>query len=121
MANSPNPIDITSTEHYLWGDGCDGWHLLKQPDLSVIQECVPPGKAETKHFHSNARQFFYVLSGSATIEFDDHNQTFGPGQGIHIPPNVPHRFVNRGSDNVIFLVISSPSTMGDRTNLSSST
>ena len=32
---------LANAEHYVWGDGCDGWHLLKHPDLSVIQERVP--------------------------------------------------------------------------------
>lgn len=22
-------------EHYIWGDNCDGWHLVKNQDLSV--------------------------------------------------------------------------------------
>lgn len=65
--------DTTTAEHYVWGEQCDGWHLLKQADLSVIQE--------------------------------------------HVPPQVPHRFANHGETDVVFLVISSPSTAGDRINL----
>ncbi len=30
-------VDTLSAEHYLWGNGCDGWHLLKRDDLSVIE------------------------------------------------------------------------------------
>ena len=36
-------IDRGTAEHYTWGDGCDGWHLVKGADLSVIQERMPPG------------------------------------------------------------------------------
>jgi mannose-6-phosphate isomerase-like protein (cupin superfamily) len=114
----PNtPTSLANAEHYVWGDGCDGWHLLKQPDLSVIQERVPAGRGEVKHFHSRARQFFLVLRGAATLEFDDSSITFGEGEGVHVMPGVQHRFVNAGSETVEFLVISAPTTQGDRTNV----
>ena len=112
---------IDTAEHYTWGGVCDGWHLLKDPTLSVIQERVPPGASETSHFHSQARQFFYVLSGTATMEFEHEAVTFAAGQGLHVPPGTRHRFANRSDADVVFLVISSPTTAGDRTNLPDAT
>ena len=109
--------DIESAEHYTWGGACDGWHLLKDPALSVIQERVPPLAGETSHFHVRARQFFYVLSGTATIEFGSGSVTFSAGQGLDVLPHTPHRFVNRSDNDVVFLVISSPATAGDRVNV----
>jgi mannose-6-phosphate isomerase-like protein (cupin superfamily) len=120
MNDASPPITSTSlasAEHYVWGDGCDGWHLLKHSDLSVIQERVPPGRGEIRHFHSKARQFFFVLKGKATLEFDDSSITFGAGEGAHVMPGVRHRFFNAGAEAVEFLVISSPTTQGDRTNV----
>jgi len=111
------PTSPANAEHYFWGDGCDGWRLLNQPDLSVIQERVPPGKGEAKHFHSKARQYFFILNGAATLEFDDSSITFGKGEGVHVMPGVHHRFVNAGPETVEFLVISAPTTQGDRTNV----
>ena len=113
----PESTSTASAEHYTWGEVCDGWHLLKGHDMSVIEEVVPPGAGEVKHFHSKARQFFYVLAGEATIEFDDGAVTFSAGQGVHVPPGVPHRFCNRSASTVRFLVLSSPTTRGDRTNV----
>lgn len=112
-----NVVDRSSAEHYTWGEVCDGWHLLRNPELSVIQERVPPGRSEVRHFHSKARQFFFVLSGTATLHFDGRSVTFGPGQGVHVPPLTEHRFANDGDEEVNFLVISSPTTAGDRTNV----
>jgi mannose-6-phosphate isomerase-like protein (cupin superfamily) len=109
-------IDHSVAEHYSWGGHCDGWHLLKRPDLSVIQERVPPGAGEVKHVHSRARQFFFVLSGEATLEFNGRSVTFGAGQGVHVPPQTHHRFANYSAHDV-FLVVSSPSTAGDRTDV----
>ncbi|PCE34346.1 cupin [Burkholderia ubonensis subsp. mesacidophila] len=110
-------VSHETSEHYVWGTVCDGWHLLKQSDLSVIQERVPAGAGEVAHFHTHARQFFFVLSGTATLQFDGRSVTFGAGQGVHVPPGVKHRFANTSTEEVVFLVISSPPTAGDRTNL----
>lgn len=117
MKNQTQVTDIHNAEHYVWGDVCDGWHLLKTPDLSVIQERVPPGAGEVRHFHSKARQYFYVLSGTATLEFDDGEISFGANQGVHVAPGIRHRFKNSGTTDVVFIVISSPSTAGDRQNV----
>ena len=117
MPDDTVPIDRSTAEHYTWGTVCDGWHFLNGADLSVIQERVPPGAGEIRHFHSRARQFFYVLAGTATLEFTSHAVNFRPGQGVHVPPNLEHRFCNRSTEDVVFLVISSPSTAGDRTNV----
>lgn len=115
MNDIPAPISPADSEHYIWGDVCEGWRLLKHSEMSVVQERVPAGATEVKHFHTLARQFFYVLSGTASIEFDTRSVSFSTGQGIHVPPGVPHRFYNATSEDVIFLVISAPTTEGDRT------
>ena len=64
-------VSIGNAEHYIWGEICDGWHLLKRGDMSVIQEHVPPGGAEVMHYHSQARQFFYILEGEGIMLFEE--------------------------------------------------
>ena len=49
------------------GRGCDGWYLVKNDDMTIIEERMPPGTAETLHKHARSRQFFYVLAGSAVM------------------------------------------------------
>jgi mannose-6-phosphate isomerase-like protein (cupin superfamily) len=110
-------ISIENAEHYVWGDVCDGWHLLKREDMSVIQERVPAGAAEVMHFHNVARQFFYILEGEGTMVFDDHEVTLNNGQGLEIPPQVKHQFTNKSNVDVHFLVVSIPMTRGDRINV----
>jgi mannose-6-phosphate isomerase-like protein (cupin superfamily) len=112
---SSEPVSVTTAHHYVWGKVCDGWPLLQSADLSVIEESVPPGAGEVRHFHSRTRQFFYVLSGEATLELDDKAVTFSAGQGVHVPPGVAHRFHNASAAPVRFLVVSSPAVGGDRT------
>jgi mannose-6-phosphate isomerase-like protein (cupin superfamily) len=108
------PVDIGNADHYRWGDGCDGWHLLAGDDLSVIRERVPPGAAEVRHRHARARQFFYVLDGEALLEVDGCEHRLAAGCGLHVPPGAAHRFRNVSQRDVHFLVVSSPKSHGDR-------
>ena len=110
-------ISIENAEHYVWGEICDGWHLLKREDMSVIQEHVPPGGAEAMHYHTKARQFFYILEGEGTMVFEDREIFLQNGQGLEIPPQVKHQFKNQSNTDVHFLVISVPTTRGDRVNV----
>jgi mannose-6-phosphate isomerase-like protein (cupin superfamily) len=52
-------------------------------NLSVKQERVPPGAGELAHFHFRAHQFFFVLSGEATLELEDGSVQLRPGQGVN--------------------------------------
>lgn len=112
-----NCVNTNNAEHYRWGETCDGWHLLKRDDLSVIQECVPPGAFETKHSHHKSRQFFYVLCGQATMIIGDEKFILNASEGIEIPPGTIHQLRNDAEDNLHFLVISAPKSHGDRENV----
>lgn len=109
-------VSIENAEHYSWGEICDGWHLLKRADMSVIQERVPAGGAEVMHYHTKAHQFFYILEGEGTMVFEDTGILLNKGKGIEIAPQVKHQFMNHSHADVHFLVISVPSTRGDRIN-----
>jgi mannose-6-phosphate isomerase-like protein (cupin superfamily) len=105
----------SAENHYVWGDHCDGWHLLRSDSLSVIEERMPPGALEQRHFHSHARQFFYVLEGELTMELDGQLVVLGTRQSLEIPPGQAHQAMNKSVADVRFLVISQPPSHGDRT------
>ncbi|WP_298841923.1 cupin domain-containing protein [uncultured Roseobacter sp.] len=110
-------MDVISTQnapHHKWQSVCDAWPLVDQPGLSVKEEQMPPGAAETLHSHCVARQFFYVLQGCLTIEAQGRALELTVGQGTEVPPGVAHRARNTGGTALRFLVVSSPSTAGDR-------
>lgn len=110
----PVPISREHAPHYVWGDNCDGWHLLQESNLSVIEERMPAGASEVRHFHRNAQQFFFVLSGQAMMEADGEQIPLLAGQGVAIPPGTRHQFRNHSEEPVRFLVISQPPSHGDR-------
>ena len=107
-------ISNQSAEHYVWGNQCDGWHLVKSESLSVIQERVPFGCSEVRHFHKKAEQFFFILSGIASMELEGETFTIHSNQGIHIPAGAKHQLSNKHEFDLIFIVTSTPPSHGDR-------
>ncbi len=110
-------VSTRNGEHYSWGDNCSGWHLLKSPGLSVIQESVPTGTGENLHYHAHAEQFFYVLAGKATLEVGGQSFSLAEGEGLHVNAGQPHYLYNHGPETLKFLVISAPPSHGDRIDL----
>jgi mannose-6-phosphate isomerase-like protein (cupin superfamily) len=107
-------ISTRTAEHYVWGGCCDGWHLLRSAELSVIQERMPPGAAESRHRHGRARQFFYVLAGRLTLELEGARHELCAGEGLEVPPMSAHQALNESGAEVSFLVVSQPPSHGDR-------
>lgn len=108
-------ISTDNAQHYRWGEVCDGWHLLAQSDLSVIEERMPPGAFEQRHRHASARQFFYVLEGELTLEIEGETYRLTHGVGLHVPPGSAHQVRNDSNADVRIMVISAPRSHGDRT------
>lgn len=107
-------INSNNSEHYNWGNGCDGWHLVKSEQLSIIKERVPFGCSESRHYHQNAEQFFFVLSGIATMELDGEFYTIYPNNGLHVPAGKSHQLSNKNEPDLIFTVTSTPPSHLDR-------
>ena len=107
-------VSTGNAEHYTWGQGCDGWHLLAGGDLSVIEERMPVGTWEVRHRHARSRQFFYVLEGELTLELDGVVHRLSTGHGLHVPPGLAHQARNDSGAAVSMLVVSSPRSHGDR-------
>lgn len=107
-------ISKQTAEHYTWGQNCDGWHLVKTDNLSVIQERMPPHTSEVKHFHEKSNQFFYILSGEAAIEIEGKQEILKAGEGIEIPCGTAHQMFNKSDDILEFIVVSCPPSQDDR-------
>jgi mannose-6-phosphate isomerase-like protein (cupin superfamily) len=104
-----------NSEHYIWGNNCDSWILNNSESLSVKQEKMPPDTSEKLHFHEKAEQFFYIVKGEATFYIDDAKFSIKREESITVLPKSKHCISNESSEELEFLVISSPSTNNDRT------
>ncbi|MEO6802747.1 MAG: cupin domain-containing protein [Granulicella sp.] len=115
------PTQVTSketAEHYKWGGpnvtDCDGWHLVKTAELSIIEELMPPGTREERHFHAKARQFFFVLEGELAMEVEHFDILLRAGQGLEIAPGQQHQAMNETKHPMRMIVTSQPPSHGDR-------
>ena len=75
---------------------------------------MPAHTSEERHYHQRSRQFFFVLSGTATLEVNDEEITLGPQEGVEVPPLTPHQMFNKSEEAIEYMVISQPTTRGDR-------
>jgi mannose-6-phosphate isomerase-like protein (cupin superfamily) len=107
-------ISKATAPHYNWGEMCDGWFLENSPERTVIHEWMPPGTSEARHCHRMAKQFFFILGGIATMEMEGKLVTLHQHEGVTIEAGVHHHIKNESSEAIEFLVISTPSTKGDR-------
>jgi mannose-6-phosphate isomerase-like protein (cupin superfamily) len=110
-------VSTKTAPHFRWGDGCDGWWLKKSVSFTVIEEIMPAGASEIRHFHQRTEQFFYILEGALILELDGVEHPLKSGDSIVVPPCMPHRVFNHDSQNVRFLVVSCPDSHEDRIDL----
>ena len=116
-ADLPPVKNRSAARHYSWGGVCEGWRLLDGSDLSVIEERIPPLAGEVTHLHARARQLFYVLEGQLLMELGDSTVVLRPGDSQEVPPGQPHGVRNLSDVDAVFIVVSAPSTRGDRLEL----
>lgn len=105
-----------NSEYYKWGNNCSGWHLVKSENLSIIEELMPPNTKEQKHYHNFSEQYFYILKGTATFEIEERIFKVEGRNGISVLPKVTHRIRNDENQDLEFIVISQPTSRGDRIN-----
>ncbi|UZO80591.1 cupin domain-containing protein [Aquimarina sp. ERC-38] len=107
-------ISKNTSETYEWGSTCQGWHLVNNKKLSIIQEIMPPGTSEVIHKHTESQQFFFVLKGKAIFIIENKRFEVSINEGIYIRPNYFHQIKNETKEPLEFLVISQPHAHGDR-------
>lgn len=76
--------------------------------LGVVEASVPPGGGPVAHTHADQSETFYLLSGE--LEFLDGDTTFTarPGDLVHIPAGLRHRFTNVGVHTAKMLFFYTP-------------
>ena len=70
---------------------------------SVAYVIVPPGKSSLLHYHPEAEESYYILQGKGQFILDKHERLVLPGQVILIPSPKPHKIINVGESDLVFL------------------
>jgi mannose-6-phosphate isomerase-like protein (cupin superfamily) len=79
---------------------------LTRHSLAEIRH--PPGTASQEHYHTEAEEVYYVLTGQGGVRIDDEARTIGPGDVVVIAPGQRHKVWQEGEDELVLLVTCVP-------------
>ena len=71
--------------------------------MNVGVDWLEPGQIHVLHHHAEAEEWYYVVRGTAKIRVGDEEQVCGPGTGVFIPADAPHRVENISDETCEFL------------------
>ncbi|MBK1882644.1 cupin domain-containing protein [Luteolibacter pohnpeiensis] len=99
-------------------DGSTIRSLLDHTTAPVLNQSLaaadlPEGTSTQRHYHKKSEEFYYILSGIATMEIDGEKTQVGPGDAILIPPGAWHQI--HAEEALNFLCCCSPPYSHDDT------
>ena len=109
-----------SIEKMSWGQM---EHLLSNDDpskqnvMSIGITTILPGVKMTRHIHYQVEQFIYVLRGEGIDTADGVERVLRPGVYYYLPANITHIQENTGSEDLVHLTISVPTTFNNAVEL----
>jgi mannose-6-phosphate isomerase-like protein (cupin superfamily) len=78
------------------------------PRHSVAHITLPPGKSSLLHYHPEAEESYYILSGQAQVLVGEEEVVVVAGKAVLIPAPQSHKITNIGSDDLVFLAVCVP-------------
>lgn len=106
----PKDGDIIQME----GDLAGHVRLMADPansgetNIATMIQTLNPGSFIPTHFHKNAEQILYILTGACEVVLDGEVVNSTAGTLIHIPKNMKHKISNTGVTDLSFLEITTP-------------
>ena len=59
---------------------------------------IAPGDKIAEHYHPYSEEFVFLVRGNLIARLDGTRHPMKAGQGLYIPINVRHRFMNEGTE-----------------------
>lgn len=110
-------VSKDNAEYFVWGKICDGWHLARTPDISIIEERMPKKTEEIRHYHDKVWQFIFITEGELDIKIGETWFNLKLHEGLELPPKIPHNFENNSEKDTRYILISTPNIHNDRINI----
>lgn len=79
------------------------WEETGSKELCVGVGELDPGRVLGLHHHVGDAEFYYVLSGRATITVEEKEIDATPGTAIYIPPSAKHKILNDGKEKFVMV------------------
>jgi len=80
--------------------------------IMMFEETLPAGTRSLFHLHHDSDEVIWVLAGEFTFKIGDEVIVGGPGTCAFIPRNIPHAWVNTGSETGRILALYTPAGAG---------
>lgn len=68
----------------------------------------PPGTASREHYHTQAEEIYYVVSGQGQARIEGEPFDIGPGDVVALVPGQRHKVWARGEEALVLLVTCGP-------------
>ncbi|GLW70773.1 hypothetical protein Kpho02_30720 [Kitasatospora phosalacinea] len=78
----------------------------ENPGSHVVRVAVAsaePGRGGQVHHHPRTDETYFIISGSAQLEFDGALHDLGPSSCVRIPRGTKHRITNTGDETLRYL------------------
>ena len=76
---------------------------------SIAEVRILSGKSVLEHVHKTTEEVYYILSGRGQMYLENDTEKVGPGDAIIILPGQRHKISNHTKEDLVMLVICSPS------------
>jgi quercetin dioxygenase-like cupin family protein len=76
---------------------------LGASQVAFGQSTYTTGQTHENHYHENAEEVVYVVSGRGVQEVGDDRLEVGPGDICFIPRGVPHRITGTSDEDLVIL------------------
>ncbi len=77
-------------------------------NLAYVISCYAPGAFVKPHAHKVREQVYHVIEGEGIMEIAGKKQIARKHDVFFFPPGVEHAIYNEGTENLVFIVASSP-------------
>jgi mannose-6-phosphate isomerase-like protein (cupin superfamily) len=78
-----------------------------RPGFRIVEMQIGPTQTIPWHYHSEARDTFYVLSGSIRVRMRARKVqvVLAPGESYAVAAGCPHSVENAGATSAVFLIL----------------
>jgi mannose-6-phosphate isomerase-like protein (cupin superfamily) len=75
---------------------------------SLAEATVPTGGATVEHYHVEAEEIYYFVSGSGRMRLGSEEGAVSVGDAVVIPPGTKHKLWNTGPEPLVLLCCCAP-------------
>ena len=78
-----------------------------RPGFRIVEMQIGPTQTIPWHYHTKARDTFYVLSGSIRVRMRarEAQVVLAPGESCAVAAGCPHSVENAGATSAVFLIL----------------